>query len=344
MKALFKYFFDIKKVVIFLMCFASAYNYLTVGQKINYINETELILDNNSKLYTYDSTTYLYTKPHPLKFVPNIFRNIVSVPSVIFRKENVWPIIGVVASTGILIYYDQPLVDGAQRFGRYIGLGTDNNTYNLSPSSKIPLYVPTSLPAALYYIGDGITELSINAGFYIYGYMTNDIRAIRTASELTEGIAVAGIYIQAIKHISGRETPMRASQPGGVWRPLPLADYHNSVPKYDAFASGHLITAMVTTTIISMNYPEYKWIKPIAYTLIAINGYQMMNNGVHWMGDYPLALGLGYVIGKIAVNNGRNIVLREKQLLEKTPNKYKFDISPVYYGPGGAGLSLSLKF
>lgn len=34
----------------------------------------------------------------------------------------------------------------------------------------------------------------------------------------------------------------------------------------------------------------------------------MVNNGVHWMSDYPLALGIGYVVGKFAVSSGRKKV------------------------------------
>lgn len=331
-----------------LFSFVAFFSLINIkAQDIKYINESEIDAYKESKIYTSpDSIRYLYTKPHPLKFIPNTFINIASVPSAIFKKENTWPIIGVVLSTGILVYYDQQMVDATQQFCRYIGLGTDNNTMNLSPSNAIPLYIPTSLPAALYYIGDGITELGINAGFYIYGYATNDIRALRTASELTEGISAVGVYIQVLKHLTGRETPMRATQPGGVWRLFPsLKEYHSSVPKYDAYPSGHLATAMVTTTIISLNYPEKRWIKPVAYSLIAICGFQMMNNGVHWASDYPLAIGLGYTIGKIAVNNGRKVVLKDGQTISNIKKtKYSFDVSPAYFGNGASGVSLTMKF
>ena len=49
-------------------------------------------------------------------------------------------------------------------------------------------------------------------------------------------------------------------------------------------------------------YPEKKWIKPVGYSLIGLTGFAMMNNKVHWAGDYPLAIALGYVAGCITVN------------------------------------------
>jgi hypothetical protein len=60
---------------------------------------------------------------------------------------------------------------------------------------------------------------------------------------------------------------------------------------------------MMTTTVISGNYPDNHYIKPVGYTLISLLAFQMVNNGAHWASDYPLALGIGYTVGKIAVNN-----------------------------------------
>lgn len=287
--------------------------------------------------------TILYTRKNSI--INGIFRNVYETPIEAVKKENLKGWIVVAASTAILIYFDQDIIDASQQFGRFVGLSQDNNTYNLSPIKKVPLYVPTDISSGLYYIGDGITELGIAAGFYIYGGITDDLRAKRTAIELTEGIATVGIYIQVLKHITGRETPMRASEPRGVWRPFPtLKEYHSSVPKYDAYPSGHLATAMMTTTIISMNYPEYKFIKPLSFTLIALCGYQMMNNGVHWASDYPLALAMGYVIGKNAVNRGRTaIAKRSRNHLTNKPVP-QLNIRPKLYGYEGAGISLSLDF
>ena len=88
--------------------------------------------------------------------------------------------------------------------------------------------------------------------------------------------------------------------PGGKWRPFPsLGEYQKNTPNYDAFPSGHLATMMTTVTVLADDYPEKKWIKPLGYTLIGLTGFAMMNTEVHWAGDYPLALAVGYLNGKI---------------------------------------------
>jgi len=307
---------------------------------------SEDTLNPAARLYTLnDSTAYLYQNPGAFEFVPNIGRDLCRVPLELFEKENLIPLAGVVASTAILLYFDQDLIDASQRFGRFIGLGTDNNTYNLLPTNKVPFYVPTSLPAALYYIGDGLTEVSVNAGFYLYGGIKNDARARRTASELTEGLTTIGILVQTLKRSTGHETPMRASIPRGRWRPFPsFSEYQSSVPTYDAYPSGHLASAMVTTTVISMNYPEYKFIKPLCYSLMTLCGYQMMNNGVHWMSDYPLAIAMGYAVGRTAVTRGRTAIVSEKSRAALMTPRTEWFVLPSRTKEGLPVLELSLRF
>ena len=106
--------------------------------------------------------------------------------------------------------------------------------------------------------------------------------------------------------MSGRESPFAATQPGGVWHPFPnLKTYQESVSSHDAFPSGHIGTMMATTVVIAANYPEKKWIKPVGYTMMSLVGLAMINNGVHWASDYPLAIGLGYVFGHATVKMNR---------------------------------------
>ena len=91
--------------------------------------------------------------------------------------------------------------------------------------------------------------------------------------------------------------------PAGDWHPFPNpGKYQKSVSNYDAFPSGHLATAMATITILAGNYPDNKYIKPVGYSLMGLLGYAMLNNGVHWISDYPLAIAIGYTCGKIAVS------------------------------------------
>jgi len=219
-----------------------------------------------------------------------------------FRGQNLAPALGIAAATGVLIYYDQPLIDGAQKLGRRLGLSNKDNTTPYIKAWGLPiLRGPTDTGSALYFLGDGWTHLSISGGFYAYGYLADSPRAIRTGYAILEGIATTAVATQFLKRTTGRESPFVATAENGKWRFFPdQSKYNKQVSHYDAFPSGHLATAMMTVTVISSSYPEYPAIAPVGYGLMSLLAFQMMNNGVHWASDYPLALSLGYSFGKIA--------------------------------------------
>jgi len=111
-----------------------------------------------------------------------------------------------------------------------------------------------------------------------------------------------------------------------------------------AFPSGHLATAMMTVTVLSENYPEYTLIRPIGYGLMTLLGFQMVNNGVHWASDYPLALAIGYGLGKVAVSHGRRIVPASDVPPAVAQKKNKtFLVLPLLSSSGG-GLAMIYRF
>lgn len=318
----------------------------TYAQKAPFGEKTkDSTLQNDETLYQvipdYD---FIYKKPKKLQWVKNSFKDIGITFKSAFKKENRTTMALIAASTALFIIYDQDIIDASQQFGDFIGLSHKNRQHNIMPSDKMPIYVPTDLASGLYYIGDGWTHMTISACFYTYGLTTGDARALQTSSQLTEGMAATGLITQLLKHISGRESPFTATRAGGRWDFLPnQEEYHKHVPHYDAFPSGHLATSMMTVTIIAENYPEYKFIRPVGYSMMGLLAYQMMNNGVHWMSDYPLALAIGYTVGKAAVKRGRKIIKRQRNIDGAISHKPQMKITPIYI-PGGIGVGFSYRF
>lgn len=340
------------KKILFILLILLIRISLVSSQEVKYIDQS-LVNGNTSHAKVYninDTLSYYYVKPRTFSYLKHSVQDLYLMPKSLFKKESIVPIAGVAASTALLIVFDEKITAAAQQFGRYINLSTENNAKNISPVNGVDFYVPTDLASGLYYIGDGITEMAVNGSFYVYGLITKDPRARQTASQLSEGIIATGIYVQILKHLTGRSTAMRNDNKD-LWRWFPsIKEYHRSVPSYDAFPSGHLSIAMMTTTVISMNYPEKKFIKPLGYGLMALCGYQMLNNGVHWAGDYPLAIAMGYTFGKIAVNRGRMRVMNNQKNIndeiEKNAGviKPEYKLKPTYLGFGASGLRLSVVF
>ncbi len=150
------------------------------------------------------------------------------------------------------------------------------------------------------YLGDGRPQFGLAAGFAVYGLAAGDHRALATGSQTVEAILACGIVVQVLKHITGRESPFTATKTRGNWDFFPnQIEYHKHVPKYDAYPSGHIATALATVTVVAENYPEWKWVRPAGYVIVGCIGISMANTGIHWYSDYPLGLALGYSFGML---------------------------------------------
>ncbi|MBI2729986.1 MAG: phosphatase PAP2 family protein [Sphingobacteriales bacterium] len=252
-----------------------------------------------------DSITTEFTKPKPFSFVTNVPREFVQIIKTPFKKKSLSSTAFVIGSTALLIAADQPIYNGVRKLSDNLNLNPaekNNILWSIKGGSKetVLLKSPGNLNTGFYMMGEGMPALLIAGGLWLHGKIKNDYRSLQTASDLSESFITLGLTTQIAKWISGRENPVVASRSGGAWRPFaPFKDFQNNKPRYDAFPSGHLATMMATVTILANNYPEKKWIKPLGYTLITLTSFAMINNGVHWAGDYPIGIGLGYLSGKI---------------------------------------------
>lgn len=264
----------------------------------------------NDKTIVFDSRGLF----HFVKYLPSDMWQLAKTP---FKVSSLKGLGIVAASTAILIPLDQYLLNKVRQASQSIGLD-DENRYGVALGwGKIRLLkYPKNVNTALYQIGEGGTSMYLAGGLWIYGKLTHDYRAVQTAGDLAETFIVMGVSTQILKRISGRESPFVATKPGGAWRPLPsFKEYQSHVPHYDAFPSGHLATMMATVTVLNQNYPEKKWILPVGYSLIGLTAWGMMNTEVHWISDYPLALALGYVCGRISTMRHRKISEEGKKYL-----------------------------
>ena len=270
---------------------------------------------------------YQYRKPKfwdKFKYIPS---DLAHFGEFVIQKENLkWDVL-VLGSTAITIPYDQKILNDASDLGNKIG-GWDKD-HEYGKVGGILRIVPKNISSAVYYIGNGGTTLLLSGIFYgIYQFRENDLRALNTSSELIECIMSVGIATQTIKRITGRQSPSAAIEtgnPGGEWNWFPsFSAFQENTPNYDAMPSGHIATYMATLTIISTNYPEIKWIKPVGYSMMGIIAYNMVSTKVHWASDYPIGIFIGYVMGK-QIANRRIEKIAKKQLGEKIEKNYKID-------------------
>jgi hypothetical protein len=284
---------------------------------------------------------YAYNPPRPFAFITHIPGDTVDAWKMSFNKDSVIPLAVIGVTTGLLIWKDQRVLDKTHELGTQWGIphtstGKDLIKTKVPFCKKMPaIRLPYDLGSGLYFLGDGTLHLVVAAGFLTTGFVASDNRALQTSSEIAESYLANGIAVQVIKHVTGHEDPNKRTRPGGRWEFFPSpAKYQKNVPHYDAFPSGHLSSAMVVVTVIAENYSEYHFIWPAGWVLITALSFQMVNNGVHWAGDYPLAIGMGYVFGKAAVNRGRKA---------QPQTASAWSVEPLLLNDG-AGVQLTRRF
>lgn len=245
--------------------------------------------------------TLYFSKPKFFKTLGQFPSNMLGIVKTPFKGDHFVSMIAMTQGTFVLVTQDQLVTNWVKKISLKIGLQAETRYKKiLKIGKKTILKIPLNVNSALYQLGEGGTSMLIAGGFWIYGKTNNDLRAEQTAYDLGETFISMGISTQIIKRITGRQSPFKATEPGGLWRPLPsFSNYQNNTSSYDAYPSGHLATMMATVTVIKENYPEKKWISVLGYTLIALTGWAMVNTEVHWLSDYPLALAMGYLSGKL---------------------------------------------
>jgi hypothetical protein len=259
-----------------------------------------------------------------------------------FAKDKLGAWGAIAASTTLLVIYDRKILNSTQRLGQRLGIGNKENTRGMLKLGGVSIFRgPTDFGSAIYFLGDGWTNMALTVSFLGIGSITQDYRELQTGAQLFQGLLMTGIVTQVLKRSTGRESPIAAADnTSGVWRPFPsFSAFKNHVSRYDAFPSGHLATSVMTITIIATNYEEYKWIRPVGYTLASLLAFQMVNNSVHWASDYPLGAAIGYMIGKSIANNGR------KKVTEKeSENKVTYDWAPTLTPEGNLALGLNVSY
>ena len=314
------------------------YSFVLISFCANAQVKDTIINDVQSQIYSLpNGEIYTYQKPKFSDCITKIPKDLVGTFHKMGEPENLVALGVSVLTTAVLIPSDQTILEKSRNLGEKLGLKSEAIYNNFGPLSNIP----PNVTSGIYLVGNGTTPILLSMGFATYGLIKNDYRSLNTASGLIESLAVSGVFSQTIKRVSGRQSPAPAladGYPGGDWNPFPsFSAFAKHTPNYDAFPSGHMMTATSALYVIMGNYPEVKWIKPVGFTLIGVLGFEMIQANVHWASDYPIAMVMGYIIGKNIANSK---MTKSKQNL--TDKKYKIDYNASRaYGYNMIGAKLT---
>jgi len=306
------------------------------SSKINIPDTASISSSKKEQVYKLkENKNFVYTIPKPFGFITDLPKDAAGIAVTAIRHKSINSLLIIGGSTLLLLPADQAITDGIRDFSGNIHFHAEEEYTDIinlkAGSTNISiLKAPKNLNTALYQIGQGFPSLLIGAGLFTYGKIKRDYRALSTANQLAESFILLGVSTQLLKRISGRQSPSNATAAGGKWHLLPsFKKFQNNTPNYDAFPSGHLATLMSTVTILAENYPEKKYIKPAGYSIIGLVGLAMINNNVHWISDYPLAIGLGYLCAMQVVKTKRRLINPSHAKKNKAPLSCTLD---YYHG------------
>ena len=298
------------------------FNCLLLAQADNIVYETDSVLINNAVQFQNNASPDIaeITLPKWYEPVTNVPLNMYRVVGNSFTTNNL-PVLGYISAlTTVLVLTDAQTHSSIQSVFR-----------NNSSLKNYPRYT--------VYLGDGKINLGIAGLFSLYGLTFSDDRALRTGMQCFGAIIGNGIFVQLLKRITGRESPLTASSKSGTWRFFPnIIKYQKDQPKYYSFPSGHLSTAIATITVIADNYPESSYIKPVGYSMAGLLALGLVSKDMHWLSDFPLAVAIGYEFGKI-ITSQNNVTGEGKE----SSGNLNLSIMPIFLSRGG-GIDMLISF
>ena len=177
-------------------------------------------------------------------------------------------------------------------------------------------------------LGDWGVDCGIAGLFFLGGVLIKDQKARDTGLMAWETLLHAGLLVQVVKHLAGRQRPWVENGIDYWYGPAAIFKRYNqgSFSRYDSFFSGHTVSAWGLATVIAENYKNHLWVPITCYGLATLVGLSRLTEDDHWLSDVFVGAVLGYAIGKMVVRN---------------QNK-RLQMSPAL-SPGGVGLALSYK-
>ena len=179
-----------------------------------------------------------------------------------------------VSITGVLYVFDENIQDWVQK----------NRS---STSDEISSFAKPFGEAYILFPSLGI--------LYLYGHLSEDKKAKKTALLSMESFVVTGLFTQALKFIGHRHRPSSGDS-SNIWDGPGFSTSHLSFP------SGHASSAFAIATVIACEYEDKFLIPALSYGIATLTALSMVNDNAHWASDVFFGAGIGYFIGKAIVN------------------------------------------
>lgn len=148
-------------------------------------------------------------------------------------------------------------------------------------------------------LGNPLFTLPPVGAFYLYGYLTDNVKARRTSLLALESFAISGVLTDGLKVLAQRHRPSTGDPPTAWGGPkLSLKNL--------SFSSGHTSSAFSIATVFADQYRDNPYVPPLAYGLATLTGLSRIYSNAHWSSDAFFGAALGYFVSKAVLSYHRH--------------------------------------
>ena len=189
--------------------------------------------------------------------------------------------------TGALMFADEPVQ-------KYVTKTTDNHSALKNFGNNISTF-------------GGLGEVAVLTGFGAYGYVFKKEKMVTTTLLATQAYLTASAVESVTKFVTGRTRPSFYDS-GVEPEPRflgPVSKSKNASGKklFSSFPSGHTTVVFAAATVFAKEYYNKPLIPIFSYAVATLVGVSRIIANAHWTTDVLAGAALGYLNGRLVVNN-----------------------------------------
>ena len=152
---------------------------------------------------------------------------------------------------------------------------------------------------------EGYTLAALGA----YGFLFKNEKMQTTTLLAVQSYVTGAAVMSVLKFVTGRQRPF-AYNPNQIEAEPTFRGPFRTIRDRDgnklngSFPSGHTTVAFAAATVYALEYKDrLPWVPWLAYSAASVVGLSRITENKHWITDVVAGAGLGYLTGKLVVNN-----------------------------------------
>lgn len=155
----------------------------------------------------------------------------------------------------------------------------------------------------------GMYEAYTLAALGTYGFLFKNEKMKTTTLLATQAYITGAAVESVLKFVSGRQRPYVTDSTKVQANPTFYGPFYktpkdpNGNTTNSSFPSGHTTVAFAAATVFAMEYHNRPLIPIVAYSAATLIGLSRITENKHWATDVLTGSAIGYLMGKLVVNN-----------------------------------------